>query len=89
MDLDLHAFGDVKIKNARIKMIKRRLMKPALATPAKTSSRAYLHHLHRTVRSPVRLNTIHNLHYYLELMRQIRLALDEDRFPQFVAEFKG
>jgi queuine tRNA-ribosyltransferase len=29
------------------------------------------------------------LHYYLDLFRQIRLSLDEDRFPEFVAQFKA
>ena len=34
-----------------------------------------------------RLNTIHNLYYYLELMREIRVAIAEDRFAAFMAEF--
>ena len=34
-----------------------------------------------------RLNTIHNLRYYLNLMQEIRDALDEDRFPQWREEF--
>jgi queuine tRNA-ribosyltransferase len=33
------------------------------------------------------LNTIHNLHYYLELMQGIRKALAEAEFTQFRAEF--
>ena len=34
-----------------------------------------------------RLNTIHNLYYYQELMRDIRAAIAENRFEQFVSEF--
>ena len=34
-----------------------------------------------------RLATIHNLHYYLDLMREIRQALDAGSFPQFVRQF--
>ncbi|MCK4707350.1 MAG: tRNA-guanine transglycosylase, partial [Gammaproteobacteria bacterium] len=33
------------------------------------------------------LNTIHNLYYYQQLMREIRAALEDDRFDEFVAEF--
>ena len=50
-------------------------------------SRAYLRHLfvakEMTARS---LNTIHNLHFYLELMRSIRSAIEEDRYPTFMSE---
>lgn len=53
-------------------------------------SRAYLHHLHRTGEIlGARLNTIHNLHYYLQLMREIRAAIDGERFLVFVAEFQA
>ena len=34
-----------------------------------------------------RLNTIHNLHYYLDIMQQMRDALDADRFPAWVQQF--
>jgi queuine tRNA-ribosyltransferase len=34
-----------------------------------------------------RLNTIHNLHYYQQLMAQMRLAIEEDRFDAFRVEF--
>jgi queuine tRNA-ribosyltransferase len=30
-----------------------------------------------------RLNTLHNLYFYLDLMRQMRMALDEGRFAAF------
>ena len=33
------------------------------------------------------LNTIHNLHYYLNLMREVRTALDEGRFAEFRVAF--
>ncbi len=51
-------------------------------------SRAYLKHLDRCGEIlAARLNTIHNLYYYLELMRELRSAITEDRFAAFVAEF--
>jgi queuine tRNA-ribosyltransferase len=34
------------------------------------------------------LASIHNLHYYLNLMREVRLALDAGRFGEFRAQFK-
>ena len=55
----------------------------------KNYSRAYLHHLQRCGEIlSARLNTIHNLHYYLNLMAQIRFAIEEDRFATFHAEFR-
>jgi queuine tRNA-ribosyltransferase len=51
-------------------------------------SRAYLRHLDRCAEIlGARLNTIHNLHYYLDLMRRIRAAIDEGRFAAFLREF--
>ncbi len=53
-------------------------------------SRAYLHHLDRCgeMLSPM-LATVHNLHYYLNLMREVREALDAGRFGAFRAQFKA
>ncbi|SPF47693.1 tRNA-guanine transglycosylase [Syntrophobacter sp. SbD1] len=51
-------------------------------------SRAYLRHLYmcRELLS-YRLNTIHNLHYYLDLMAQVRAAIAAGRFEQWRAGF--
>jgi queuine tRNA-ribosyltransferase len=50
-------------------------------------SRAYLRHLDKCNEIlGARLNTLHNLHFYLDLMRQMRQALDEGRFAQFSRE---
>jgi len=51
-------------------------------------SRAYLRHLDRCNEIlGARLNSIHNLHYYLELMRRIRTAIEQERFGRFAARF--
>ncbi len=51
-------------------------------------SRAYLRHLDRCNEIlGSRLNTIHNLYFYLELMRQIRAAIEAGQFATFVREF--
>ncbi len=50
-------------------------------------SRAYLRHLDRSNEIlGARLNTGHNLHFYLDLMKQMRAALDEGRFAAFSRE---
>jgi len=81
-------FGDLKIKNARYKEDTQPLDQSCGCYACQNFSRAYLHHLHRTGEIlGARLNTIHNLHYYLDLMQNIRDALDEGRFTAFVAQF--
>ncbi|HFB83256.1 MAG TPA: tRNA-guanine transglycosylase, partial [Thermodesulfatator sp.] len=51
-------------------------------------SRAYLRHLFMARELlAYRLNTIHNLHFYLELMRQIRQAIKEDRLGELRDRF--
>lgn len=51
-------------------------------------SRSYLRHLFRSREiTYFRLATIHNLYYYLDLMRQMREAILENRFEAFKTEF--
>jgi queuine tRNA-ribosyltransferase len=51
-------------------------------------SRAYLRHLDRCNEIlGARLNSIHNLHYYLDLMRRIRAAIERGEYQRFAAEF--
>jgi queuine tRNA-ribosyltransferase len=51
-------------------------------------SRAYLRHLDKCGEIlGSRLNTIHNLHYYQDLMRDIREAIESDRFDEFAEDF--
>ena len=51
-------------------------------------SAAYLHHLYRSRELlAYQLNTIHNLHYYLHLMRTMRAAILTDRFEAFKTDF--
>ena len=53
-------------------------------------SRAYLHHLDRCAEmlGPM-LASIHNLHYFLNLMSEMRAALDVGAFGAFRAQFKA
>jgi queuine tRNA-ribosyltransferase len=51
-------------------------------------SRAYLRHLDKCGEIlGARLNTIHNLYYFQDLMRQIRAAIESGRFDEFSRQF--
>ncbi len=83
-------FGDLKIKNARYKDEQAPLDESCTCYCCKNFSRAYLHHLHRSKEIlGARLNTIHNLHYYLNLMQEMRDAIDADRFHEFRLQFNA
>jgi queuine tRNA-ribosyltransferase len=83
-------FGDIKIKNARYKDEDRPLDETCECYTCRNFSRAYLYHLHRAGEIlGARLNTIHNLHYYLQLMREMRAAIDDDRFQAFTVQFQA
>ena len=81
-------YGDVKLRNSRYRADTRPLDENCACHTCRHFSRAYLHHLQRVNEIlGARLNTIHNLHFYLDLMRQAREALDAGRFAAFRAEF--
>ena len=73
--------GDVKIKNARHREDTGPLDPQCGCYGCRNFTRAYLQHLHRTHEIlGARLNTIHNLHYYLELMAGMRAAVAAGTF---------
>jgi len=81
--------GDVRIRNAQYRMDTRPLDEQCECYTCRNFSRAYLHHLHRLGEIlGARLNTIHNLHYYQELMREIRTAIEADEFAAFAVRFQ-
>ena len=82
-------FGDLKIRNARHKQDEQPIDPSCHChTCASGFSRAYLHHLDRCgeMLGPM-LATIHNLHYYVNLLREVRQALDEGRFEVMRLQF--
>lgn len=94
-------FGDLKLRNARHRTDEGPIdptctcyaCKGATAADGTVSggfSRAYLHHLERCgeMLAPM-LASIHNLHYYLNLMREVRQALDAGAFAAFAQRFKA
>jgi queuine tRNA-ribosyltransferase len=55
----------------------------------RTFSRAYLRHLFVAGEIlAMRLNTLHNLHYFLHLMSEVRRAIAEDRYAAFARDFR-
>ena len=96
-------YGDLKIRNARHKTDEKPIDETCTCHAcAGTSgvpwseggrdgfSRAYLHHLDRCgeMLGPM-LTSIHNLHYYLNLMAEIRAALDAGQLGAWVAQFRA
>lgn len=82
--------GDIRIRNAKFRNDDNPLDSTCTCYTCKNFSRAYLHHLDRSKEIlGAQLNTMHNLHYYLELMREMREAIEQDRFDEFVKEFNA
>lgn len=82
-------YGDIKLKNARYRKDTRPLDEECSCYTCRNFSRAYLHHLHRTGEIlGARLNTIHNLHYYQELMAGMRQAIEQGQFAAFAVRFR-
>jgi queuine tRNA-ribosyltransferase len=78
------ATGVINIRNAAHASDTRPLDPECACYTCRNYSRAYLRHLDRCNEIlGARLNTIHNLHYYLDLMRQMRAALDAGEFAAF------
>ena len=81
-------FGDLKVRNARHRDAQAPVDETCGCYTCRGFSRAYLHHLDHCgeMLGPM-LASIHNLHYYVNLMREVRQALDEDRFDAWRAQF--
>lgn len=80
--------GIIKIRNSRYTDDTRPIDEHCGCYTCRNYSRAYLRHLdkcHEILGS--RLNTIHNLYYFQNLMRNIRISIEENRFTQFVEVF--
>jgi queuine tRNA-ribosyltransferase len=82
--------GRVVIKNARYADDPGPLDAACRCFTCQTFSRAYLRHLFVAKELlAMRLNTLHNLHFYLSLMRQAREAIEQDRYRDFAARFRS
>jgi len=81
-------YGDIKLRNSRYRTDTAPPDETCGCPACRTFTRAYLHHLQRVNEIlGARLNTIHNLHYYLDLMKQARKAIAAQRFGEFRMQF--
>lgn len=80
--------GVVKIRNQKHQFDTRPLDETCQCYTCRNYSRSYLRHLDKTNEMlGSRLNTLHNLYYYQELMQGIRNAIENQTFDSFVGEF--
>jgi queuine tRNA-ribosyltransferase len=70
--------GDIRIRNARYRDDTGPLDERCACYTCRNFTRAYLYHLQKANEIlGARLNTLHNLHYYQELMRELRGAIEK------------
>jgi len=81
-------YGDIKIRNAKYRDDTRPLDPSCTCHTCAHFSRAYLHHLQRANEiTGARLNTLHNLHFYLTIMGEMREAIAAGTFQAWRAKF--
>lgn len=81
-------FGVVKIRNSRYEFDTRPLDESCGCYTCRNYSRAYLRHLDKCREIlGARLNTLHNLYYYLSLMQGLRDAIEKQELDIFVKQF--
>lgn len=80
--------GILKIRNSRYQDDIRPIDESCQCYTCQNYSRSYLRHLDKCGEIlGSRLNTIHNLFYYQQLMRDIRSAIEDDRFDEFASDY--
>lgn len=80
--------GVVKIRNATYRHDTGPLDPECDCYTCRNFSRAYLHHLYRCGEMlSAQLNTIHNLHHYQKVMKELRAAIENRRLTAYVDEF--
>jgi queuine tRNA-ribosyltransferase len=81
-------FGNIKIRNAQYAHDTRPLDAACTCYTCTHFTRAYLHHLQKANEIlGARLNTLHNLHYYQQLMRELRAAIETNQLSEYVRLF--
>ena len=81
-------YGKLVVRNAEYAHDFRPLEEGCDCYACRNFSRAYIRHLIKSGEVlGIRLTTIHNIHFLTNLMKNIRTAILEDRYPEFIAEF--
>jgi len=82
--------GIIKLRNSRYRLDTTPPDKQCNCYTCRHFTCAYLHHLQRTNEIlGAQLNTIHNLHYYQQLMTEIRAAIETGQFEKYAREFQA
>jgi queuine tRNA-ribosyltransferase len=82
------AGGTINLKNAEFAKDKNPIATDCECTACREFSRGYIRHLLKAEEIlGLRLITLHNLHFYLDLMRQARGKIDNGTFDEFRREF--
>ncbi|MCK4813843.1 MAG: tRNA guanosine(34) transglycosylase Tgt [Candidatus Marinimicrobia bacterium] len=80
--------GKINIKNQQYKTDFAPLDSECSCYACQNHTRAYMYHLYRQNEIlGMRLNSIHNIHFFISLTRKARKAIMEDRFPKFYRDF--
>ncbi|MCI5072457.1 tRNA guanosine(34) transglycosylase Tgt [bacterium] len=81
-------YGQIMIKKKQYALKDEPVCTDCQCYTCQNHSLAYLHHLYRCKEVlGIRLNTIHNIHYYLNLMQRIRYSIEQDDFQRFKAGY--
>ena len=82
--------GTLNLKNAEFAMDKRPIEENCACPSCREFARGYIRHLVKAEEIlGLRLITLHNLHFYLDLMRQARDAIENGSFDSFRKQFVG
>ncbi|MDR0484533.1 MAG: tRNA guanosine(34) transglycosylase Tgt, partial [Alphaproteobacteria bacterium] len=81
-------YGEINIRNSKHKLDSNTLDNNCDCYTCKNYSRAYLHHLFKVGEMlGAILLTLHNLYFYHSMIKKSRLAIEENRFSEFKADF--
>ena len=81
--------GTIKLRNARYRDDLAPIDEACACYTCRNFTRAYLYHLQKVNEIlGARLNTWHNLHYFQDLMRELRAAIEAGRLADYAAEFR-
>jgi queuine tRNA-ribosyltransferase len=82
--------GTINLKNAEFALDKRPIEEGCACSTCHEFARGYIRHLVKSEEIlGLRLISLHNLHFYLDLMRQARAAIENESFDEFRKGFVG
>jgi len=80
--------GIIKLRNSQYRLDMSPPDKSCACYTCRNFTRSYLHHLQRINEMlGAQLNTLHNLFYYQQLMREIRESIEQGQFNEYAEKF--